>query len=69
MAKMETLRPANKVVASTLAVAVTTLVISLIEWLGKTQVPSAIVVSASTLVTFGAGYLFPPSDKDQVVSS
>lgn len=64
MAKMATLKPTNKVLASTVATAVTTLVISLIEWLGKTQVPGAIVVSASTLVTFGVGYFFPASEKD-----
>jgi hypothetical protein len=69
MAKMASLKPANKVMASTVAVASTTLVIGLIEWLGKTNVPSAITISISTLLTFFAGYFFPPSTADQVVDS
>jgi hypothetical protein len=55
--------------ASTVTVAVTTILIWLIETLGKTKVPSAIVISISTLLTFVVSYLFPPSDADKVVSS
>jgi hypothetical protein len=68
MASMQSLKPARKVWIGSLVGATTTLVLWLVETIGKTTVPSTIAVSISTILSFVVSYLVPPSDNDGVVT-
>ena len=68
MAQMATAKPIRKISYGALVGAVVTLVVWLIETLGKITVPAYIAVALSTILTFVISYLIPPSDADQVVS-
>ena len=68
MAKMQSLKPAQKILAGGLAGAVATIIVWLIESIGKTTVPGAVAVAISTVLSFITAYLVPPSADDQVVS-
>ena len=67
MASMQSLKPARKVWVGSLVGATTTIVVYLIEEIGKTKVPGAIAVSISTILTAVVSYLVPPAEADQVV--
>ena len=69
MAKMQSLKPARKVWVGSLVGAATTLIIWLIETIGKITVPGAVAVAISTLLSGVISYMVPPADIDQVVSS
>ena len=68
MAQMASAKPARKVSVGALVGAVVTLLVWLIETIGKITVPAYIAVALSTLLTFIISYLIPPADSDQVVS-
>ena len=68
MAQMQSAKPARKVWIGTLTGAITTVVLYLIETIGKTTVPGAVAVAISTLLSFFVSYLVPPAADDQVVS-
>ncbi len=68
MAQMASAKPIRKISYGALVGAVVTLVVWLIETLGKVTVPAYIAVALSTILTFVIAYLIPPSDADQVVS-
>ena len=69
MAKMQSLKPARKVWVGSLVGAATTIVIWLIESIGKITVPGAVAVAISTLLSGIISYIVPPADADQVVST
>ncbi|POF27923.1 hypothetical protein [Roseibium marinum] len=68
MAAMQTGAPTQKVIASTVAAAFTTVLIGLLDnWipsLNASQFSSEVVV----IVTFFVGYMMPPSMSDQVAT-
>jgi putative flippase GtrA len=68
MASMSSARPARKVLVGAVVGAATTILLWLVETIGKTTIPSAVAVAISTLLTFIVSYLVPPSADDQVVS-
>jgi hypothetical protein len=68
MAQMQSLKPARKVSVAAAVAGLTSLIIWLLS-LGKTTVPGYVAVALQTVLTFGAGWLVPPSENDQVVSS
>jgi len=72
MARMKSAAPARKVIGSALAAAITTVVIWVLNGFvlpdGNT-VPVEVAGAITTIVTFLAGYLLPPSPRDQIVGS
>ncbi len=68
MAQMQSLKPARKVTVGALSGAAATIIVWLIEMIGKTTVPAAVAIAITTVVTFVISYLIPPSPDDQVVS-
>ena len=73
MAKMQSSKMSNKVGASALGAAVTTILLSFIPLQnlvqGEDGITTGLEAAIVTVVTFLLGYLFPPSSKDQVVIS
>lgn len=67
MASMQSAKPARKVWVGGLVGATTTIVIYLVESIGKTTIPGSVAVAISTLLTAIISYLIPPSDADQIV--
>jgi len=67
MASMQSAKPARKVWVGGLVGATTAIVVYLIEQIGKTQLPSLITLSISTILTAVVSYLVPPAEADQVV--
>ena len=67
MTYMKTNRPSNKVIATTLAAALTTIVIAVVKMNWK-DVPITIELQGAitTVLTFLVGYYTPPGDADQV---
>jgi hypothetical protein len=67
MAKMQSLVPAQKVTVGVLAGSITTIII----WALKSVIviPGEVAAAITTVLTFAASYLVPPSARDQVVDS
>lgn len=64
MARQASPRPTNKVIAGSVGAAVATILIYAIErWLGE-PLPLEVATAATTVVSFGLGYLIPPSETD-----
>jgi hypothetical protein len=68
MAQMQSLKPARKVWAGAAVGALVTIIVWLVETIGKIVIPAGVVVAINTLLTFIVSYLIPPADADQVVS-
>ena len=68
MAQMQSLKPARKVTVGALSCASATLIVWLIETIGKTTVPAAVAIAITTVITFVLSYLVPPSPEDQVIT-
>lgn len=70
MARMKNAIPARKVITSTLASAVATVVIwALDTYLLDPDMPAAVAGSVLTICTALVGYYTPPSAEDQVVET
>jgi hypothetical protein len=68
MAKQESPIPIQKLFAGGgLGLAITTILVFIIEKAAKTTIPSTVVVAITTLLTGIISYLFPPAARDQVV--
>ncbi|MEM7488677.1 MAG: hypothetical protein AAF390_06085 [Pseudomonadota bacterium] len=70
MAQMATAAPARKVMASSGAVAVATILV----WIFETYVleqpfPEAVKAAVLTICVFAVGYLVPPAPTDRVVTA
>lgn len=64
MARQSSHRPTNKVIAGSVGAAIATIIIYIVErWLGE-PLPVEVTTAATTVVTFGLGYLMPPSEAD-----
>lgn len=64
MARQSSSRPTNKVIAGSVGAAIATIIIYIVElWFGET-LPLKVTTAATTVVTFGVGYLVPPSEAD-----
>ena len=68
MSRQKRLVPTRTVSTAALASAVVLVIVWLVESVGDTQIPAAVVVALTTIVTFLAGYFMPPSADDQVVA-
>jgi len=67
MNRMISSRPTAKVIGSTIAAALTTVVIAVIKAIWPDLVISAELQGAiTTILTFAAGYLTPPADADRI---
>jgi len=71
MARMKTGIPTTKVLGATLGGAAATLIIYLIEAeIGLSHpLPDAVEAALTTLVVFVVGYVVPPSERDQIVTT
>lgn len=69
MARMQTPQPARKVIGSTLAGALTTLVVWFIDGSGimPDPIPAPVATALTTILAFLVGYYLPPSATDQVL--
>lgn len=69
MTRMNTLFPTRKVMAGTLAAALTTLIIYGLETGFGLQIPVTVSGAITTVLTFLTAYFIPPSEIDQIVRS
>jgi hypothetical protein len=67
MASMSSLAPARKVWVGAAVGALVTIIVWLIETIGKITIPAGVVVAFNTVITFIVSYLIPPAEDDQVV--
>jgi hypothetical protein len=70
MARMQSKRPAAKVTAATLAAALATVIVWVLNAFVLSeaqQITETVAGSLTTLLVALAGYFTPPSEKDQVV--
>lgn len=68
MAQMQSLQPARKVwLGAVVGGSIATILVWLIETIGKIVIPAGVVVAINTVVTFIVSYLIPPAADDQVV--
>lgn len=66
MFKMETNLPARKVVGSSLAVAISTILIYVLKAYGNVSLPPGLEPAIVTVVTFLVGYYIPPAARDGI---
>ena len=66
MAQQSSPRPTNKVIAGSIGAAIATIIIYVVErWLGE-PLPLEVTTATTTVVSFGLGYLMPPSEADSL---
>ena len=68
MNRMKTNRPSNKVIATALAAALTTIVIAVVKAIWPVvEITSEVQGAITTVLIFLVGYYTPPGNADQVV--
>lgn len=68
MARMQSAAPSRKVIVGTVAGAVTTIVVWVVDATAGVKIPGEVSAAITTVLTFIVSYMVPPSADDQVVA-